>query len=81
MESDDTAVDNNNIHKNANGNNNTTLHNRRRKSRSSKEFTFSIFDGERPSGQWAEFIYSGDEEDDEEEKIENERWADIQSHI
>jgi hypothetical protein len=42
---------------------------------------FNIFDGSNPSGPWAEYIFDGDEIDEEEDQTETDRWKDAQDHV
>lgn len=43
--------------------------------------SFTIFDGSNPTGQFAEFIFDGDSEDDAVDAQESAMWADIQEHV
>jgi len=47
-----------------------------------KSFSFNIFDGTAPSqSQWAEFIFEGDESDEENDKEETRYWAGCQDGV
>ena len=68
--------------RNSNNNNNSSSNSRpSTPTLSSGQFEFSIFDGQRPSAEWADYIFTGDEEDEDEEEMETKKWADIQSHL
>ena len=42
---------------------------------------FNIFDGSNPTGEFAEFIFEGDAEDNEADMAESAKWKTIQDHI
>ncbi|VEU43981.1 unnamed protein product [Pseudo-nitzschia multistriata] len=46
-----------------------------------QRFSFNIFDGTNASGMFASFVFSGDDEDEEADKLESDKWKDIQDHV
>ena len=51
------------------------------RSSSSRSWSFNIFDGTNATGNFADYVYEGDSEDEANDAIETDRWRDIQDHV
>ena len=51
------------------------------KRRSSKRFSFNIFDGTNAAGQFADFVFEGESSDFQLDQAETEKWNAVQDHI
>ena len=49
--------------------------------RADRSISFNIFDGTNPNGDFAEFIFEGDSEDEEIDRKETAQWSAIQNHV
>lgn len=52
-----------------------------RDKRADRSISFNIFDGTNPNGDFAEFIFEGDSEDEEVDRKETAQWSAIQNHV
>ena len=44
-------------------------------------YSFNIFDGTNAVGNFADFVFEGDSEDEERDEAESVRWVAIQGHV
>ena len=57
------------------------LHQKQKQQQLAEEVSFNIFDGTNASGRYAQYIFDGDSDDEEEDRRESIIWEDIQTHV
>jgi len=49
--------------------------------KSERKYSFNIFDGTNASGEYADYIYDGDSDDERNDNQQTDHWESVQNHI